>query len=620
MQKHLHRAAIAALISSSLVTSLAFANDATASAASTSTSTSTSALVSKSQLTLVKTISAPSEKATQAFIALKQKFLHALWKQDPDMAMAAGNYSDAAHLVLPDQKSRDQYVTFAHQWLSRLAKVNAAMLPVSEQTDLTLMHNYLEGTVWYLTQLREFEWNPTQHNIAGGFDAILNTDFAPQSERVSIAIQRLQSVPAYYAAAKASIHSPTLEHTQLAIRQSAGAITVLAELEETAAKVKLTTREQQSLIVGLKNARDAVNDYVAFLTETAQHLTPETSRSFRIGKELYEGKFKADIQSSFTAEQTYQRALAAKDEAHRNMEKLADQLWAKTMGDQAKPEDRAQKIAAVIAKLSEQHIKGEDLFPVIRKQLPVLESWIKDHDLLELDTKKPLIVRETPEYERGVTIASIEAPGIFRPHDNTYFNVTPFDGQSAEKIESTLREYNHWVLQILCIHEAIPGHYTQLQHANQSPSVIKTLFSNGAMIEGWAVYSERMMLESGYGENSPEMWLMYYKWNLRTVCNTILDYSVHVLGMTEAQAKDLLINQAFQTQAEADGKWQRVQYSSVQLASYFSGFSEILDLREQLKKQQGDKFNLKQFHEQFLSYGSAPVGMIKNMMLNGNVK
>jgi uncharacterized protein (DUF885 family) len=186
---------------------------------------------------------------------------------------------------------------------------------------------------------------------------------------------------------------------------------------------------------------------------------------------------------------------------------------------------------------------------------------------------------------------------------------------SPEKAESFLREYNHWVLQILNIHEAIPGHYVQLQHANRSPSPIKTLFGNGAMVEGWAVYSERMMLESGYGGNTPEMWLMYYKWNLRTICNTILDYSVHVLGMSEAEAKDFLINQAFQTQTEADGKWRRVQYTSVQLTSYFSGYSEILDFRNQLKQQQGERFDLWKFHEQFLSYGSAPVSMIKRLMV-----
>ena len=173
---------------------------------------------------------------------------------------------------------------------------------------------------------------------------------------------------------------------------------------------------------------------------------------------------------------------------------------------------------------------------------------------------------------------------------------------------------DHPVLQILNIHEAIPGHYAQLVYANKSPSIVKSIFGNGAMVEGWAVYGERMMLESGYGDNAPEMWLMYSKWNLRSVTNTILDYSVHVLGMQQAEAMDLLTRQAFQTQREAAEKWRRAQLSSVQLASYFSGYSEIMELREERKQALGSKFVLKEFNEQFLSYGSAPVRVIRELM------
>jgi len=177
-----------------------------------------------------------------------------------------------------------------------------------------------------------------------------------------------------------------------------------------------------------------------------------------------------------------------------------------------------------------------------------------------------------------------------------------------------LREYNDYILQILNIHEAIPGHYTQLVYSNQSPSLIKAILGNGAMIEGWAVYTERMMLESGY-KNSDEMWLMYYKWNLRTVCNTILDNSVHTRNMPKETAIGLLTKEAFQQMAEAEGKWRRVTLSQVQLCSYFTGYTEIYDFREELKKEQGTAFNLKQFHEKFLSYGSAPVKYIKELML-----
>jgi uncharacterized protein (DUF885 family) len=144
--------------------------------------------------------------------------------------------------------------------------------------------------------------------------------------------------------------------------------------------------------------------------------------------------------------------------------------------------------------------------------------------------------------------------------------------------------------------------------------MVKSLFGNGAMVEGWAVYTERMMLEAGYNATD-EMWLMYYKWHLRSVINTILDYSVHCLAMTEQQAKELMVNEGFQQQAEADGKWKRATLSQVQLCSYFTGYTEIYDLREAWKKKQGDKFNLKQFHEKFLSYGNAPVKHIREAML-----
>jgi uncharacterized protein (DUF885 family) len=136
------------------------------------------------------------------------------------------------------------------------------------------------------------------------------------------------------------------------------------------------------------------------------------------------------------------------------------------------------------------------------------------------------------------------------------------------------------------------------------------------MVEGWAVYTERMMLENGYGKNEKEMWLMYYKWNLRSTCNTILDYGVHANNLSKEDAIHLLVDEAFQQTAEAEGKWKRVSVTQVQLCSYFTGFTEIYDFREHLKHKEGADFNLKKFHEKFLSYGSAPVKYIKELMSN----
>jgi len=556
----------------------------------------------------------PERRQDRSFDGQSSQFLNALWRIDSESAIYAGKYDTAATLSIPDKAGQAKELAFIDEWKQRFGAINASQLSAKQRTDLALLINKLDSDRFRLTTLKEYEWNPASYNVAGPIDLILNTEYAAQPQRLRTLLKRISGIPAYYEAARANIVNPTREHTRLAIAQAPGVQTLLTDVDKAAQASILTPVEKQLFTQRVNAALTAVDSYVAFLTEMDKQMDANGRRSFRLGKELYEKKFAFDIQSGSSAEQTYQKALAAREELLANMDRISDELWEKTMGVAVKPADRFAKIGKVIDKLSERHVKREDFFAEIRRQVPVLQDWVISHNLLTLDPKKQLEVRATPAYQAGVAGASIDAPGPYRPQDRTYYNVTPLDGATAEAAESSLREYNHWILQILNIHEAIPGHYAQLVYANKSPSIVKSIFGNGAMVEGWAVYGERMMLESGYGDNAPEMWLMYSKWNLRSVTNTILDYSVHVLGMTEEQAIDLLTRQAFQTRSEAVEKWHRVQVSSVQLTSYFSGYSEIMELREQRKQQLGAKFNLKEFHEQFLSYGSAPVRVIKGLM------
>ena len=549
------------------------------------------------------------------FNTVSMQFLVALWRIDPESAIYVGKYDRAANLTIPNPATRAQQLAFIDEWLQKFAKIDAARLSDKQRTDHALVVNKLKSDRWYLTEFREFEWNPSIYNIAQPLDLILGSEYAAKPQRLRTLLKRIANVPAYYQAAQASINRPTREHTQLALQQLPGTMTMLADLGKAAQESILTQAEKNQFAQRVAAAGTALMVYYDFLTDLdKKQQANNTARSFRIGKALYEQKFANDVQSSGSAEQLYQKALTAREQLLQRMNTLSDELWTKTMGNTAKPLDRTAKIGMVIDRLSANHVAPKDFFPEIRRQIPVLQDWVIKNNLLTLDPQKPLVVRETPLYQRGVAGASIDAPGPYRPQDRTFYNVTPLDGLTPAQAESTLREYNHWILQILNIHEAIPGHYAQLVYANKSPSLIKSLFGNGAMVEGWAVYGERMMLESGYGDNTPEMWLMYSKWNLRVVTNTILDYSVHVLGMTEAQAMDLLVRQAFQTKSQATEKWHRAKVSSVQLTSYFSGYSEIMELREERKQALGPRFVLKDFHEQFLSYGSAPVKVIRELM------
>ncbi len=549
------------------------------------------------------------------FNTLSMQYLTALWRVDPEGGIYVGKFDHAAQLTVPDAETRAKKLAFTEDWLAKFRKLDPKQLSPRQRTDLDLLINKLEKDRWGLLTWREYEWNPALYNVAQPLDLILNTEYASKPQRLRTILRRLANVPAYYKAAQANIGNPTREHTALALAQAPGTLAVLADLGQAAEDSILTPQEKAIFALRVANAGSAVIGWVDFLSEVEKRQR-ETgqARSFRIGRDLYEQKFALDIQSASTGEQTYRKALAARDELLARMDAISDELWPRYMAGVAKPQDRIRKIGMMIDKLSARHVAREDFFPEIRRQIPLLQDWVIKHDLLTLDPEKPLEVRETPMYQRGVAGASIDAPGPYRPKDKTYYNVTPLDNLTAEQAESSLREYNEWILQILNIHEAIPGHYAQLVHANRSPSLVKALFGNGAMIEGWAVYGERMMLESGWGGDAPEMWLMYSKWNLRVVSNTILDYSVHVLGMQEAEALDLLQRQAFQTRQEAEEKWRRATLSSVQLASYFSGYADIMELRERRKQALGARFNLKRFHDEMLSYGNAPVKMIAELM------
>jgi uncharacterized protein (DUF885 family) len=570
----------------------------------------------KAKAPVAKAAPATGEKRLDRRLnALSIQFLTAQWRMDPEGGIGVGKFDQAANQTIPDAATRAKKLAFAEEWLEKFRKLDPKQMSPRQRTDHALLINKLEKDRWNLMVWREFEWNPALYNVAQPLDLILNTEYAAKPQRLRTILRRLANVPEFYQAAQSSLVNPTREHTQLAIAQAPGTLAVLADLGQAAQESILTPQEKAIFEVRVANAGTAVLGYVDFLIalDKAQRQTKQ-ARPFRIGKDLYEQKFALEIQSASTAEETYRKALAAREELLARMDTLSDELWPRHLPGVAKPQDRLRKIGMMIAKLSERHVARENFFPEIRRQIPLLAEWVAKKDLLTLDPDKPLVVRETPLYQRGVAGASIDAPGPYRPKDKTYYNVTPLDGLTPEQAESTLREYNEWILQILNIHEAIPGHYAQLVHANRSPSMVKSLFGNGAMVEGWAVYSERMMLESGYGDNAPEMWLMYSKWNLRSVTNTILDYSVHVLGMEQDAAMDLLVRQAFQTRREAEEKWRRVTLSSVQLTSYFSGYAEIMALREQRKAKLGERFDLKQFHDQFLSYGNAPVKMIGELM------
>ncbi len=571
-------------------------------------------------LVLVAALAAFIQKAGQsglapadpAFDRYKGHFLDALWKQYPDWATSAGYHRYDSVLVIPDEQSRRNDLAFVKAQLDSLNQFEVGRLSALNQIDYCLIQNQLRSTRWEIDTLRSYEWNPASYNVIGSFAFILSEPYAPLATRLRRFHQKMAAIPAYYEAVRKQLRNPVVELTKLAADRHAGGVSVMeTDFADSLKKSMIPVMERQQMLSRAKTSVQAIKSHVAWLN-ALPHPKP---RSFRLGKALYERKFAYDIQSAYTAEQVYNSALVRKQYLHRQMAQLSTQLWPRYFGSKPVPADTLDLIRRMIDTLSVQHVKPDAFQVSIEQQLPQLVAFVNQKNLLYIDPSKPLVVRKEPGYMAGVAGASISSPGPYDKNGNTYYNVGSMAGWSAERSESYLREYNEYMMQILNIHEAIPGHYTQLVYANQSPSLIKSVLSNGAMIEGWAVYTEQMMLENGYGNHQPELWLMWYKWNLRSVCNTILDYGVHTGTLSRDDVIKLLTREAFQQQAEADGKWKRVSVTSVQLTSYYTGFKEISDLREAYKRKTGDAYRLKTFNETFLSYGNAPVKYIQQLML-----
>jgi uncharacterized protein (DUF885 family) len=551
-------------------------------------------------------------KDDAAFAVYENSFLEGLWKLNPDWATSVGYHKYDSLLVIPNDQSRDKIVNFAKVQIDSLSRFEVNTLNDANKIDYHLMQNQMESIQWNIKQLRSYQWDPSSYNVIGTFAYILNEHYAPLAKRLRNFYQRMSTLPAYYKEAEKQIKNPVAELTSLAIEQHLGGVGVIEkDFVDSLKKTNIPQSEQKLMLDRAHVSAETIKGFAEWL----RALKNEHPRSFRLGKEFYEAKFKYDIQSEFTAQQVYNAAVERKKYIHREMAKISKKLWPKYFGTRARPADSLEMIAQLIDTLSSKHVQPGEFQSAIGNILPKLTAFVKAKDLVTLDPTKPLIVRKEPGYMAGVSGASMSSPGPYDKNGNSYFNVGSLAGWAAAKAESYLREYNQYTLQILCMHEAIPGHYVQLVYSNKAPSLIKSVFGNGAMVEGWAVYSEEMMMDNGYNNDEPEMRLMWYKWHLRSVCNTILDYSVHAGNMPRQEAIKLLTREAFQQQAEADGKWKRVSVTSVQLDSYYAGYKEITELREAYKKKVGDKYKLKEFNEKFLSYGSAPVRYIKDAML-----
>jgi uncharacterized protein (DUF885 family) len=443
---------------------------------------------------------------------------------------------------------------------------------------------------------------------------LLTQSSLPLRTNVKNGLARMAQVPKVVAAARQSLRHPPKIYAETAIRRNKGAIGFyangLAEMVGRSPEVgELPRAEMEKVVASLK-------EHQKFLE---QDLLPRANGDWRLGKERFARKLELELDAGLTAEQVLQDAESEADRVEREMYVIARQLWGETFPGQALPPDdtvgRRDTIRQVLAKLATDHGRAEDLVRDARDTIARIKTFIREKDIVRLPEPDRCQVLEMPEFQRGFSVAYLNpAPPLDAQAASVYAVSPPPSDWDTRRVNSYLEEYNRYMLQLLTIHEGYPGHYVQLEYSNRYPSLLRRVLSSGVFAEGWAVYTEQMMLDQGYGKGDLALRLHQLKWYLRAVINAILDNKMHCDGMTDEAALKLLTERAYQSESEALGKIVRAKLSSCQLSTYFVGRMAFYRLRQQIEREQGNKFDLGRFHEAVLAHGTLPVKYLPELV------
>jgi uncharacterized protein (DUF885 family) len=548
--------------------------------------------------------------------ALFRSYLDEEFRRHPYFATRSGNHDHDDRLDDLSPAARAADVERTKQVLADLPKqIDYKKLTRPGQIDYEIWEHDLKYTLWSAANDNRFVYDP---RIYGDFvsDSVFlqfTQSTLSRERNVANAAKRITYIPQVVAAAKASLENPPKVLTEIAIKRNLGAI---AFFEKEIYAVAGETAATSQLAGPCRDAVRALKEYQAFLEKD---LLPRSGGDWRLGKARFTEKLALELDAGLTADEVIKTAEGEADRVEREMYYVARQLWAKVFpGKPVPPDDppgRRQTVTAVLDKLGDDHGTAESLLADTKKTVEAIRTFIRGKRILTLPDADRCQVIEMPEFQRGFSAAYLNPAPPLDPKAASLYAVSPPPADwPKSRQEAFFREYNRSMLQVLTIHEAYPGHYVQLEYGNRYPSPVRKVLYSGVFAEGWAVYTEQMMLDQGYGNGDLALRLHQLKFYIRAVLNAILDYRMHSTAMTDDEALKLLIDRGFQTEGEAVGKIQRAKQSSCQLSTYFVGRTAFYRLRQKVQREQGDQFDLAKYHEAVLSHGTLPVKYLPELV------
>jgi len=483
------------------------------------------------------------------------------------------------------------------------------------QIDYDIFHDDLVRSLWIDEHEQPYENDPRIYTtkITSSIYDLFMQSTVPKAINVHNAIARMRLAPALLAEAQRNLKKPPRVVAETACQQTQGAI---AFFERELFELIGDTVEQEALTTAAKNVIVALRQYQQFIDQV---LLPRASDSWRLGKERFAHKLNLVLDADVSADQVMVDANEEFVRMRKEMESIAQQLWIRYFPERVMPQNdaagRHQTLALVLKEINRDHGTAKQLVSDAKATIAGLKSFINLHQIISMPDPDTLVIIDMPEFRRGNSVADLSsAPPLDSTTTSIYAISPPPKYWTAEQTESFLQEYNRYMLQILSIHEAYPGHHVQLTLANKHPSLIRKILISGVYAEGWTVYCENMMLEEGYGDGDPALRLIQYKFYLRAIANAMLDHSMHCTNMSDAEAMNLLVNEAFQSQGEAALKVLRAKQSSCQLSTYFVGRMAMMRLRQSVEQRQGAHFNLGKYHQTVVAQGSVPVKYLPELV------
>jgi len=573
----------------------------------------------------------------QKFAELSDQFMKDSLALSPTSASAAGYHKHVdpktgktieLDALLDDMslEAMAEQRAFYQNWRERFRnETPVSALDAQDAADWQLIDDQIGLNLLEFDKIQNYRHNPTApvELIGNALFLPLTQDYASLDVRVGHVLSRVSAIPRLLTQVKRYLGDSDPIFITTAIQENDGNIDLIENMiaSEIPAGSPLKAEYDKAAPPAIAALKDFSQWLQNDLAKRPSHLT------WRLGKESYDQKFRLVMETEVTPEQVLADAEEGLRSVRAEMLDLALPMHAKMYPDHTDHSDLSVHerqnliITEVLRKISDEHPRPDQLQQTIEADLESIKQFIREKKIVSLGTRDNLKVIPTPPFERGIySVAGFHSAPPLEPQAEAEFWVTPIDPKMpADKVESKLREYNNYTLYWLSIHEALPGHYVQFEHLNniqpERRRLLRSLFANGAYVEGWAEYIAQVMMDEGFLNKDPRFRMVMRKIRLRLLANAILDVKMQTMGMTDEQAMDLMTKDAFQTQAEAEGKLVRAKLSSTQLPTYFVGLREWLAFRKKYQAEAGKNFDMLKFHDLVLDQGPLPVPVVEKLVM-----